>query len=138
MSNFHSIDLIESYDIAGKGLPDDVEKKVRLIHRPMLKRVEAATGIALGVSMKSAYRSKQWEISKGRSATGEHTFIGLGAVDITCEDFAKNKTVLLKGLIEHSLYTRLAVYKGFIHGDFKNSLTDRWVYDSKWVRQYKI
>jgi hypothetical protein len=134
----HSIHHIESYDIAGKGLPDDVEKKVRLIHRPMLERVQGAIGIALGISMKSAYRSVEWERAKGRSGKGEHTFIGFGAVDVTCADFSKNKSLLLQGLMEHSLYTRIAVYNSFIHCDLKNPLTDRWVYDSNWRRKSKI
>lgn len=136
----HSIHDIESYDIAGKGMPDDVEKKVRLIHRPMLERVQAhmPAGVVLGISLRSAYRTREWEKSRRRSGYSEHVFSGFGAVDITCRDFDKNRDTLLDALMCHGFYTRLAVYGSFIHCDFKNKLTDRWVYNHKWVRLYKF
>lgn len=136
----NTIHDIESYDISGKGLPDDVEKKIRLIHRPSLERVQCELGdsIKLEISLKSAYRSKEWERSKGRSGYSEHTYSGLGALDLTFNDFATNKDKVLKALIEHSLYTRIAVYNSFIHCDFKNKINDSYVYNSAWVRQYKI
>lgn len=136
----YSIHDIKSYDIEGKGLPSNVELKVRAIHIPALSIIEDNMPfyVKLYVSIKSAYRSKEWEKSKGRSGYSEHTFSNLGAVDVTCDNFHKNKDRLLQELIDRSPYTRIAVYQNFIHCDLKNSWNDSYVYNSKWVRQYKI
>ena len=97
--------------------------------------------IKIYVSLKSSYRSVEWEKSKGRSGYSEHTYNFLGACDITCDNFKENKGILLEALIASTRYTRLAVYNGFIHGDYRNSQNDAYVYkvtNGSWVRDYPI
>lgn len=138
------VDKIESYDIAGKGLPSKVETLVLVAHMSPLLLVEKyiqdkyGCDIEVSISLKSSYRSPEWEKSKGRSGYSEHTFNFLGASDITCKNFKENYPILLEALIAVTYYTRLAVYNGFIHGDYKNAQNDACVYNSAWVRQYKI
>lgn len=136
------VDKIESYDIEGKGLPVLVEMKVRAFHMAPLVQVDRVMhkkcGVRVYVSIKSSYRSPEWEEKKGRSKYGEHTFRNMGATDITCDDFEDNKEVLLEVLKKETNYTRLAVYDTFIHGDYKNEFESRWVYNSKWLRQYQF
>ena len=140
----NDIRKLSSYDIAGKGLPSKVETVVILAHINPLILAEAYIkekyncDIEITISLKSSYRSPEWEKAKGRSGYSEHTYNYLGATDITCKDFKKDKEILLKALMAITRYTRLAVYNGFIHADYKNAQDDAYVYNSKWVRQYKI
>ncbi len=78
-------------------------------------------GFPIYPSMKSSYRSKTYEISKGRSGNSQHTFTGKGATDWTCENFDVNKDELLKEMIKETLYTRFAMYNSFIHADYKDT-----------------
>ena len=137
VDNMNKVDKIESYDIAYGGFPKDVEKKVRICHMMPLMIVDdllRMKNIQIEISLRSSYRSLSWEKSKGRSGNSEHSFKGLGAVDLTCNDFAKNKDTLLDALKNNTDYTRLAVYNSFIHCDYKNDYDERFVYDSKWNR----
>lgn len=138
----HPVHDIRSYDITGKGFDKKVEQMVRVCHMAPLMVVDGfickALGINIYVSMKSSWRPKWWETSKGRSGYSEHTYNFMGATDITCDDFENNKEVLLGYLMKHTNYTRLAVYNGFIHADYKNEWNDRYVYNSSWVRQYRF
>lgn len=135
---------IKSYDIKGDALPAKVETVAYVAHMAPLKLAEQwikekyNCDIKIYVSLKSSYRSVEWEKSKGRSGYSEHTYNFLGACDITCDNFQENKGILLEALIAVTRYTRLAVYNGFIHGDYKNSQADAYVYNSAWVRQYPI
>jgi hypothetical protein len=38
---------------------------------------------------------------------------------VTCSNFQMHKDKLLELIIKHTSYTRMAVYKGFIHCDYK-------------------
>jgi hypothetical protein len=137
----NKVDKIESYDIANGGFPKDVEKKVRICHMMPLMIVDdllKMKNIQIEISLRSSYRSLAWEKRKGRSGSSEHSFKGLGAVDLTCNDFAKNKDTLLDALKKTTDYTRLAVYNSFIHCDYKNDYDERIVYDSKWARIEKF
>ena len=140
----NDIRKLSSYDIAGKGLPSKVENIVYVAHIAPLLLAEQyiknkyCKDIGISISLRSSYRSLEWERSKGRSGYSEHTYNFLGASDITCKDFEKNKEILLEALIAVTRYTRLAVYNGFIHGDYKNAQDDACVYNDKWVRQQKI
>ena len=61
----------------------------------------------------SAYRSKEWDKSKGRSGTGAHT---LGrAVDIRCKS-SKNKYKILIALLDAG-FNRIGISASFIHAD---------------------
>lgn len=142
----HSIHDITSYDITGKGFDKKVDIKVRVCHMEPLKRVEAKVlakcGIKVHVSLRSSWRPVWWERLKNRTGRSEHTYGWLGATDVTCDGFADNWEILLDALISETHYTRLTVYHtengGFIHCDYKNPYNDAYVYNSKWVRQYKI
>ena len=82
-----------------------------------LQLVRDRLGIPVYVSQSSGYRPVEWEINHGRSGNSQHTFIGDGAADITCED----NNQLLAALIQHSPFSRITQYKGknFIHVDYK-------------------
>lgn len=135
---------IKSYDIKGDGLPAKVETVAYVAHMAPLILVQEYIkakyhdDIKIYVSLKSSYRSVEWEKAKGRSGYGEHTYNYLGACDVTCDNFKENKDLLLEALISVTRYTRLAIYNGFIHGDYKNAQSDAYVYNSAWVRQYPI
>lgn len=103
---------------------------------PMIK-VRKKLGIPIYPSQHSSYRSKEYELRKGRSGDSEHTFIKKGATDWTCQDFKKNKDDLLKEMILNTPYTRFAVYDTFIHADYKDTAdSTRQLFtsgsDSKW------
>lgn len=73
-----------------------------------------------------AYRSKEWDISKGRSGNSAHTK-GL-AVDIRCYD-STNRYRIIKAAIELGI-TRIGIGNGFIHIDNDKSLPQNiiWYY----------
>lgn len=149
----HSIHDINSFDITGKGFDKKIEQMVRVCHQEPLIKVEKkiqieCTEIKLYVSLKSSWRPIWWEKLKKRSGYSEHTYSFMGGTDIVCDDYSDNWEILLKALMTETHYTRLAVYHtynpktrkkgGFIHGDFKNPYEERFVYNSKWVRQYQF
>ena len=61
----------------------------------------------------SAYRSKEWEKSKGRTGTGAHT-VGC-AVDIRCSSSANRFKIVNACLIAG--FTRIGIGKNYIHVD---------------------
>lgn len=143
----NSVNDIKSYDITGKGFDKKIEQVVRVCHMNYLTYIDRLIhkkyGFNIYVSLKSSWRPKWWERMKGRSGRSEHAYGFLGATDITCDDFKNNWQILLKYLIKHTDYTRLAVYhkSGFIHGDYKNECDDAYVYkivNGNWIRDYKI
>lgn len=61
----------------------------------------------------SAYRSPEWDKSKGRSGTGSHT---LGqAIDIRCHSDS-NRFKIVSALIRAG-FSRIGISKTFIHAD---------------------
>ncbi|MCP4987709.1 MAG: hypothetical protein GY928_17120 [Colwellia sp.] len=130
----YHIHNLSSYDIAGKGFPDKVETKVLVCHMLPLKLLEEYLGFDLFVSIKSGYRSVDWEKAHGRSGRSQHTYSNLGAVDLTFDGFSLNKDKVIKALAEHTNYTRVAVYNSFLHIDYKNAQSERWLYDYNWKR----
>jgi len=130
----YSITELNSYDIAGKGLPDKVETKVLVCHIRPLTALQDILGFDLHVSIKSSYRSKEWEKSHGRSGYSQHTYEYLGAVDLTFDDFNNKKDEVIEALSLNTEYTRVAIYNSFLHIDYKNSQSERWLYDSSWKR----
>jgi len=113
--------------------PQHIQERIWKYHILPILPVREAIGLPLTASKKSCYRSKEWEISKGRSGESQHTFEnGLGACDWT---FAKgvNRTIenldkLKALLIKHTLYTRIAVYPTFIHCDYKETSGKRYIF----------
>lgn len=61
----------------------------------------------------SAYRSKEYEINKGRTGTSSHCK-GL-AVDVECDD-SIDRFLMIKALIEVG-FRRIGIYETFIHVD---------------------
>ena len=116
--------------ITGNSIPLDVADKLLQYH--ILPMQEVRNGFTNNVlndeeketfyitaSLKSGYRPKQYEISKGRSGNSQHTFQGKGAVDWTCYDFNRFKHDLIHYIIHKTDYTRIAVYNSFVHCDYK-------------------
>ena len=112
---------IEDFNISGEVIPSDIEVKIIKHHLEPLEQVSNCLGYRVYPSVKSCYRSKKWELKRGRSGKSQHCFIGLGACDVTCEDFENNKDELLESLIKQTTYIRFAVYKTFIHCDYKDT-----------------
>jgi len=74
----------------------------------------------------SAYRSPQWDRSKGRSGTGAHT---LGrAIDIRCNT-ERNRFLIVDALFKAG-FTRIGIAKTFIHADDSPSHSQQiiWLY----------
>ncbi len=130
----YHIHNLSSYDIAGKGLPDKVETKVLVCHIAPLKLLEEHLGFDLFVSIKSGYRSVKWEKDHGRSGRSQHTYSNLGAVDLTFDDFNNKKDEVIQALADRTKYTRVAIYNSFLHIDYKNPQSERWLYDYNWKR----
>lgn len=79
-----------------------------------MSRLDEARHIA-GVPfvINSAYRSKQYELSKGRTGTSSHC-LGL-AVDIRCTN-GFNRLFIIQSLLKMG-FSRIGVHKHFIHVD---------------------
>lgn len=77
----------------------------------LLDDVRRKAGIPLVLN--SAYRSQKYEVSKGRTGTGAHTY-GL-AVDIRCNT-GQNRLKILKAAISCGV-TRIGIGKTYIHLD---------------------
>jgi hypothetical protein len=73
-------------------------------------------GIPLVIT--SAYRSREWDLSKGRSGNGAHTK-GV-AVDIRCNN-SHNRFLILKACLEIG-FKRIGIANTFIHVDDDSSL----------------
>jgi len=109
----------EELVINGGPVPVDIADKLLTYHMIPVSRVRHALGLPMTASKKSGWRPYEWEIAHGRNGNSQHVFKGKGAVDWTCKFFRDNKQRLLSLLIEHTDYTRFAVYNSFIHCDYK-------------------
>ena len=110
---------ISDFNISGEDIPEVVADKILKYHIIPMQSVRNNLNIPIYPSLKSGYRSPKWEVSRKRNGQSQHCFLGLGAVDWTCADFKKNKEALLASIIIDTNYTRIAVYDGFIHCDYK-------------------
>ena len=88
----------------------------------LLDKLREKTGIPLVINC--AYRSKEWDISKGRSGNSAHTK-GL-AVDIRCYD-SSNRFKIIKAAIELG-FKRIGISNSFIHLDMDESLTQNIIW----------
>lgn len=77
--------------------------------------------------LSSAYRSKEYELSKGRSGKGAHT--EGRAFDIRCCDSSK-RFLIVSSALEVG-FTRIGIGKTFIHLDDSPSLKQKviWLYE---------
>lgn len=117
--------------INGGPVPVSIADKLLHYHMIPVSRVRHALGLPMTASQKSGWRPYQWEIDHGRSGNSQHVFRTKGAVDWTCKTFRQNKVTLLNLLIEHTDYTRMAVYRNFIHCDYKPTASGkREIYSS--------
>lgn len=134
---------ISDFVIDGKPVPVEIADKILHYHIIPLQAVREAVGKPIWPSQKSGYRSLEWEKAHGRSGKSQHCFLGKGAVDLT---YNGNIDVLLEAVIEHTDYTRMAVYYDnntqFIHLDYKAQDGKRYVYSStvhsRWTLIRKI
>jgi hypothetical protein len=119
--------------ITGDTVPLPVADKLLKYHIIPMNAVREALGVPVhcrtSEGLCSGYRPFAWEIENGRSGRSQHTFgegedgsfdvHAKGAIDWRCQDFSANKDTLLDLIIEHTNYTRIAVYESFIHCDYK-------------------
>ena len=97
----------------------DVCEKLLKYHYPILNDMRDKLNHPIFIN--AGYRSLDWELSKGRSGTSQHTFEGLGAVDITTPDILVLNQLL--ELAKESDYKRVCYYpkQKFIHLDYNSS-----------------
>lgn len=129
--------------IDGNPIPVHVADKLLTYHIIPVSKVREELGLPITASMKSGYRPYEWEIAHGRSGNSQHVFEGKGAIDWTCKNFKVNRQELLELLVEHTDYTRFAVYNSFIHCDYKETSDGmREIYTSNsksiWTLKKKI
>jgi len=108
----------------------EIADKIYQFHIFPMQKVREELGVWITASLNSGWRPNWYEKSKGRSGNSQHTYEdewvkGSGAVDWTCADFPRNKDRLLELIIKHTTYTRIAIYNGFIHCDYKNTESNR-------------
>ena len=121
-----------------QSVPKKILDKIQKYHITPMEVVRENLGMPIYPSQKSCYRSRVWELNRGRSGYSLHTFRGLGACDWTCKNFKKNGAELLRLIVEHTNYTRITIYAGFIHCDYKQTFSrKRQIFtstsDSRWT-----
>lgn len=143
--NFPLFATLKEFIITGSNQIDvTVADKLYQFHILPMQNVREELGVWVTASLKSGYRPQWHERLKGRSGKSEHTYIeewekGSGAVDWTCKDFEENKDRFLNLIIEYTNYTRIAVYNGFIHCDYKpNGNGKRALYTSDANSNWKL
>ena len=115
--------------IGGQDVPQKIIDKIIEFHTEPMNIVRHHLGVWITASEESGFRPYFWEIARGRSGGSQHCFgqkkSGIiyekekGAVDWTCFDFKNNWERMLELIILHTKYTRMAIYNGFIHCDYK-------------------
>jgi len=127
MNNYFTISEL---CISDEDIPQHVADKLLKHHILQMNVVREKLGAPIWASQNSGYRPYTWEIARGRSGRSQHTFGDKGAVDWTCSDLKE----LFKLLLEHTSYTRIAVYPSdegnFIHCDHKASSRQLFLSDS--------
>lgn len=101
--------------------------KITDINPSSLKRLDNAREFAgIPFVVNSAYRSPEYEVSKGRSGKGAHTE-GC-AFDIRCTDSRSRWLVVFSALSVG--FTRIGIGKTFVHLDDSDCLTPNviWLY----------
>lgn len=122
---------ISDFNISRMDIPELIADKILQHHILPMSVAQKKADFHIYPSTKSGFRPYVWEVARGRSGTSQHTFgqkksgviyeNELGAVDWTCENFDKNKDELINLIISETNYLRIAVYKTFIHCDYKNT-----------------
>lgn len=101
--------------ITNDPVPVHIASKIVRFHMLPLIEVRRVYAKPIVISQKSCYRPIEYEKSRGRNGTSEHTFMGKGACDLVGEDLQ----LLLHLLSTITQYKRYAYYpkQGFIHVD---------------------
>lgn len=111
---------VSDFVITGDTIPLHVADKILKNFIWPLQRIRIVLGAAIWASQKSGYRPESWEKFRGRSGNSQHCFKLGGACDLT---WSGDIDMLLDALIEHTEFTRMAVYYDnntqFIHIDMK-------------------
>lgn len=89
----------------------------------LLDKVREKAGIPLVLNC--AYRSREWDIAKGRSGNSAHT--RGKAVDIRCNSSA-TRFKIVKAAMECGI-VRIGIGKSFVHLDNDSSLTQNVIFD---------
>lgn len=110
---------VSDFIYAGQ-LDRQVVEKIEKHHLPVVSQLKGITYIV-------GYRSKEYELLKGRSGTSQHTFTGKGAVDLGTMNMAD----LFSQLVS-TPYTRICFYPGFFHCDYKASQRTYYIENSGW------
>jgi hypothetical protein len=127
--------------ITGGTVPLKVADKLLKYHITPMNKVREDLGMAVhcktSEGLHSGYRPQYWEINHGRSGKSQHVFTGKGAIDWRCSDFENNKDELLRLIVKHTKYTRMAVYRNFVHCDYKTTNGSRQLFisnaSSEWI-----
>lgn len=93
-----------------------------------MDRLDRARGLAgIPFVLNSAYRSQQWELSKGRTGNGAHT-TGR-AVDIRCNT-SWNRMKIVEACLKAG-FRRIGIGDTFVHVDDSPNLTQDviWIYN---------
>ncbi len=88
----------------------------------LLDKVREKAGIPFVLNC--AYRSREWDIAKGRSGNSAHTK-GL-AVDIRCGSNA-NRMKIVRAALQCGI-TRIGIGKNYVHIDADDSLTQNVIW----------
>lgn len=102
--------------------------KYEQINEGSLARLDLCRGLAkTPFVLSSAYRSREYEISKGRSGNGAH--VDGRAFDIRCRDSVCRFRIVAAAL--EVGFTRIGIGKTFIHLDDSPNLTQNviWLYE---------
>ena len=117
--------LISELCITPDPVPQDVADKLVEFHILPMMKVRADLNMPIWASLKSGYRPEAYELKQGRKGTSEHTFKTRGAVDWTTRDFKNTKERFKDSIIRNTKYTRICIYGGFIHCDYKPTLSGK-------------
>lgn len=116
-----SLEIPRYWTTVDGDMPLDVWCRIGFHHVLPLRDLQRRTGVMLFPSLRSGYRSVEWEKAKGRSGSSLHTFPGSsrGAVDLVVWDGTPVRHVV-DLLVEYGAWRRICLYsgKGFIHVDY--------------------
>lgn len=129
-------------------VPQEIIDKVIEYHTEPMNLVREELGIPIWASEESGFRPYIWEIARNRDGTSQHTFgqkkSGIiyknekGAHDWTCEDFVNNKDRFLKSILKNTKYTRIAIYRSFIHCDYKAKDGKVYIFNSNSKSEWEL
>jgi hypothetical protein len=113
---------ISEFCVTGQPPTKRIAEIILSNHIAPMNLVRDAYGSPILVSLRSGYRPRAYEQSKGRAGNSQHNFEeghehGAGAADYTS---ARAKE-LIPFLLEHTCYTRICHYpnNNFVHCDYK-------------------